>query len=52
MELIKTKRSETSIHPTAIVEEGAVIGEGVEIGPYAVIGPMYKLVMGAKSVLT
>ncbi|MBP7247570.1 MAG: acyl-ACP--UDP-N-acetylglucosamine O-acyltransferase [Negativicutes bacterium] len=48
MELIKTKRSETSIHPTAIVEEGAVIGEGVEIGPYAVIGPNVQIGDGCK----
>ena len=27
-----------SIHPTAIIEEGAKIGKGVTIGPYAVIG--------------
>ena len=27
-----------SIHPTAIVEQGARIGSGVEVGPYTVIG--------------
>lgn len=48
MELIKTKRGETSIHPTAIVEEGAIIGEGVEIGPYAVIGPNVQIGDGCK----
>lgn len=31
--------SETFIHPTAVVEEGAKIGKGVSIGPYSVIGP-------------
>ncbi|MCK5850894.1 MAG: acyl-ACP--UDP-N-acetylglucosamine O-acyltransferase [Kiritimatiellae bacterium] len=29
----------TSIHPTAVIEDGAIIGEDVEIGPYSVIGP-------------
>lgn len=28
-----------SIHPTAIIEEGAKIGNNVKIGPYAYIGP-------------
>lgn len=32
-------KTETFIHPTAIVEEGAKIGSGVHIGPYAYIGP-------------
>ncbi|WP_066965342.1 acyl-ACP--UDP-N-acetylglucosamine O-acyltransferase [Microbulbifer sp. Q7] len=30
---------QTSIHPTAIVDDSAKIGEGVKIGPYSVIGP-------------
>jgi UDP-N-acetylglucosamine acyltransferase len=29
----------TTIHPTAIVEEGAAIGEGCRIGPFCLIGP-------------
>lgn len=28
----------TTIHPTAVVEEGAVLGEDVEIGPYCLVG--------------
>jgi len=28
-----------SIHPTAIVDEGAKIGAGTVIGPYAIVGP-------------
>ncbi len=28
----------TTIHPTAIIEDGATLGADVEIGPYAVIG--------------
>ena len=30
--------SDTIIHPTAIVEDGAEIGEGVEIGPFCTVG--------------
>jgi UDP-N-acetylglucosamine acyltransferase len=29
----------TSIHPTALIEEGAQLGQNVTIGPYCVIGP-------------
>ncbi len=29
----------SSIHPTAVIQEGAIIGEGTSIGPYTVIGP-------------
>ncbi|MBN1674452.1 MAG: acyl-ACP--UDP-N-acetylglucosamine O-acyltransferase [Kiritimatiellae bacterium] len=29
----------TSIHPTAVIAEGARLGQGVEVGPYSVIGP-------------
>ena len=28
-----------TIHPTAIVEDGAVIGDDVTIGPFCVVGP-------------
>jgi UDP-N-acetylglucosamine acyltransferase len=27
-----------TIHPTAVVDEGAVVGEGVTIGPYSIVG--------------
>ncbi len=37
-----------SIHPTAIVEEGARIGRGVEIGAYSVVGPHVLLGDGCK----
>jgi len=29
----------TSIHPTAVLSEGATLADGVEVGPYCVIGP-------------
>ena len=32
-----------SVHPTAIVSDGAEIGEGSEIGPYSVIGEFVRL---------
>jgi len=32
-----------TIHPTAIVEDGAQLGENVSIGPYCVVGPQVKL---------
>ncbi|MEM7566603.1 MAG: acyl-ACP--UDP-N-acetylglucosamine O-acyltransferase [Pseudomonadota bacterium] len=32
-----------SIHPTAIVEDGATLGDGVRIGPYAHVGPEVRL---------
>jgi UDP-N-acetylglucosamine acyltransferase len=28
-----------TVHPTAIVEEGAILGAGVEIGPWCIVGP-------------
>jgi UDP-N-acetylglucosamine acyltransferase len=28
----------TSVHPTAIIEDGAVLGQGVEIGPFCCVG--------------
>ena len=33
----------TSIHPSAIVHEGAQLGVDVEIGPYSIIGPGVKI---------
>jgi UDP-N-acetylglucosamine acyltransferase len=35
--------SETSIHPSAIVEKGAELGAGVTVGPFSVIGPKVRL---------
>lgn len=32
-----------SVHPTAIVSDGAVIGEGTSIGPYSIIGPHVRI---------
>ncbi|MBS1997782.1 MAG: acyl-ACP--UDP-N-acetylglucosamine O-acyltransferase [Cyanobacteria bacterium SZAS LIN-2] len=37
-----------SIHPTAIIADGAVIHETVQIGPYAVIGPNVKIGAGTR----
>ncbi len=33
----------TTIHPTAIVSDGAELGDDVEIGPYSVVGPHVRL---------
>jgi len=38
----------TSIHPTAVVEQGAELGEGVEVGPYSVIGSNVKIGAGTQ----
>jgi UDP-N-acetylglucosamine acyltransferase len=32
-----------TIHPTALVADGAVLGEGVEIGPYCTVGAKVRL---------
>ncbi|ADM08563.1 UDP-N-acetylglucosamine acyltransferase [Parvularcula bermudensis HTCC2503] len=32
-----------TLHPTAIIEDGAEIGEGVKVGPFAHIGPEVRL---------
>jgi UDP-N-acetylglucosamine acyltransferase len=37
-----------SIHPTAIVQEGAQIGDGVEIGPYCIVGGQARLGEGCR----
>ena len=34
-----SKRGESVVHPTAVIEEGAVIGENCQIGPFCVVGP-------------
>ncbi|MCB0335344.1 MAG: acyl-ACP--UDP-N-acetylglucosamine O-acyltransferase [Bdellovibrionales bacterium] len=39
--------TESGIHPTAVVSDGAVIGVGTEIGPFSVIGP--HVVIGANN---
>jgi UDP-N-acetylglucosamine acyltransferase len=38
----------SSIHPSAIVEDGAAIGDGVEIGPFCHIGPEVVLGPGVR----
>lgn len=35
-----------TIHPTAVVEQGAALGDGVEIGPYCCVGPRVRLADG------
>lgn len=40
--------SETTIHPTAIVDPGARLGAGVQIGPYCVIGPKVEIGDGCR----
>lgn len=37
-----------TIHPTAIVENGAILADGVEIGPYCVIGSQVRLEKNVK----
>ena len=37
-----------SIHPTAVVSDGAVIGAGVEIGPFVYVGPNVKIGDGCR----
>lgn len=32
-----------TIHPTAIVEDGATLGDGVQVGPYCIVGKDSKL---------
>ena len=43
-----TERLSMSIHPTAVVSDGAVIGDGVEIGPFVYIGPHVKIGNGCR----
>ena len=35
--------TDTRIHPSAFIEEGAVIGQGCEIGPFCHVGPDVRL---------
>lgn len=37
-----------TVHPTAIVEDGAVLGEGVEVGPYCLVSAGAKLGAGVR----
>ena len=37
-----------TIHPTAIIHEGAELGNGVEVGPYCIIGSNVKVGDGTK----
>jgi UDP-N-acetylglucosamine acyltransferase len=30
--------AETTIHPTAVIEDGAILGKGVKIGPFSMVG--------------
>lgn len=41
-------KPEPSVHPTAVIAEGAIIGENVYIGPYCVIG---KAKIGANCII-
>ncbi|WP_425039072.1 acyl-ACP--UDP-N-acetylglucosamine O-acyltransferase [Primorskyibacter sp. S187A] len=40
--------SETAIHPSAVVEEGAEIGAGCQIGPFCHIGPRVRIGPGTR----
>ncbi|MFK7937850.1 MAG: acyl-ACP--UDP-N-acetylglucosamine O-acyltransferase [Roseovarius sp.] len=40
--------STTTIHPSAVVEDGAQIGQGVQIGPFCHIGPEVQLANGVQ----
>ena len=37
-----------TVHPTAIVHDGARLGPGVEIGPYCIVGPAVELKPGVR----
>lgn len=43
---VSKTRTQTRIHPTAVVSKEAEIGNGVEIGPYSIIGPKVKIGAG------
>lgn len=40
------ERAEASVHPTAIVDDGAELGAGVVVGPYVNIGPDVRVGAG------
>lgn len=35
--------ADKTVHPTAIIEDGAKLGAGVKIGPFCLVGPQVKL---------
>ena len=37
-----------SVHPTAVIEDGASLGQDVEIGPYCVVGGQVTLGDGVR----
>ncbi len=39
-----------SVHPTAIIEDGAQLGQDVDVGPYCVVGPDVKMEDGVRLV--
>jgi UDP-N-acetylglucosamine acyltransferase len=39
--------SSVSVHPSAIVEDGAVLGEGVRVGPFSIVGSEAQIGPGA-----
>jgi len=39
---------DTTIHPTAVIAEGAKIGDGVSVGPYCLVGENVELADGVK----
>jgi len=38
----------STVHPTAIVHDGAILGADVEIGPYSIVGPKVRLGDGVR----
>ncbi|MDX1395953.1 MAG: acyl-ACP--UDP-N-acetylglucosamine O-acyltransferase [Gemmatimonadota bacterium] len=44
---MKDDQAVQTVHPTAVVDEGAIIGDGVSVGPYAVIGPGVEIGEGS-----
>ena len=46
--MLVVRMSETFIHPTAVVEDGAKLGEGVKIGPFCIVGPEVELGEGCE----
>ncbi|WP_338548047.1 acyl-ACP--UDP-N-acetylglucosamine O-acyltransferase [Roseovarius phycicola] len=43
-----SRASETKIHPSSVIEEGAQIGQGVEVGPFCHIGANVSLADGVQ----
>ena len=38
-----TERTETELHPSAVIEKGAELGQGVRVGPFCHVGPGVRL---------